>query len=76
MPLVLILLVSNGVSTVFINGKPNFINGQGHLQRHPPNCVILEIDVFDNFKLADELFTKLIQIVKTCLSVSNNLCWN
>ena len=51
------------------------INGLGHLQRNPPNCVTLEINVFDNFKLADELFTKLIQIVETCLSVSNSLCW-
>ena len=31
--------------------------------------------VFDNFILADELFAKALQSLKTCVLVNNNLCW-
>ena len=29
---------------------------------------------FHNFKLADELFAKVLGCLETCLSVNNNLC--
>ena len=43
-------------------------------QRISPDCTILDISVFDNFILADELFAKSLQGLKTCVSVNDNLC--
>ena len=61
------------VSTLFINGKQIFINGLRNLPRNPPDCFILEICVFNNFSLADELFEKALQRFDTSLSVIINL---
>ena len=40
----------------------------------PRNCIILEILVFVNFILTDQLFGKASQSIKTCVSVNNKLC--
>ena len=61
------------VSTFFINRKQIFINGLRNLPRNPPDCFILEICVFNNFSLADELFAKALQRFDTSLSVIINL---
>ena len=52
-----------------------FINGPKLSPRNPFNCIIiiLEISIFDSFILAHELFSEVLQILETCLSVSNNL---
>ena len=39
-----------------------------------PECIILDKWVFENFILADEPFTKALQIFESCASVNNNLC--
>ena len=44
--------------------------------RNPPNCAILDSWVFDNFRLADELFAKALQTLEACLLVSYNFCGN
>ena len=41
---------------------------------NPPNCTILDSLVFEHFVLADEPLAKDLQILETCISVSNNLC--
>ena len=41
----------------------------------PPICIILDSWVFENFILADESFAKAWRILKTCVSVDDNLCW-
>ena len=46
----------------------------GKVLRTLPKRTILSSWVFDNFILADELFAKALWSLKTCLSVSNNLC--
>ena len=40
----------------------------------PPNCIILDNWVFENFILADELFSKVLQSFENYVSVNNNLC--
>ena len=40
----------------------------------PPDCIMLDKWVFENFILADELFAKALRIFETSASVSNNLC--
>ena len=40
----------------------------------PLSCTILDSSVFDNFILADEVFSKALQSIETCPSVNNNLC--
>ena len=70
--MVLKTLLANGLST-FIKGKPVFSNDPRSLPRTPSDCTILDSWVFDNFILADELFTKALWALETCLSV-NNLC--
>ena len=42
----------NDLSTFPIKGKRVFINDQGSLLRNPPNCIIFEDSVFENFILA------------------------
>ena len=44
-------LLANGLSTFFINGKPDFSNGPRSLPKNPPGCPISYIWVFDNFVL-------------------------
>ena len=41
---------------------------------NPPNCVILDKWVFENFILADETFAKALRIFETCVFVNNDLC--
>ena len=62
----------NGFSTFFIKGKLTFRYGPKLLPKNPPDCPVFR--VFDNFILADELFTKVLQSLKTCVLVNNNLC--
>ena len=40
------------------------------------DCINLDIEVFENFVLADEPFAKGLRIFETCVSVDNNLCEN
>ena len=56
-----------------INGKLVFGNGPRSLPKNPPDCTIWNSWVFDNFKLADELFAKALSNFETCVSVSNSL---
>ena len=75
--LLLIIMVStylaNDWSTFFINGKPTFCNGPGSLPRNPPDCIILDSCIFENFMLVDDLFSKALERLTKCLSVNNNL---
>ena len=41
--------------------------------RNPPDRTMLDNWVFDNFKLNDEPFPKVLQILETCIPVNNNL---
>ena len=34
------MLLANGLTTIFINGKPVFSNGPSNLSRNPPDCII------------------------------------
>ena len=40
----------------------------------PPNCIILDNWVFQNFILANEPFAKALRLLGTCVLVNNNLC--
>ena len=53
-----------------------FINGFSLNEKckNPPDCIILDNWVFENFILADEPFAKILWIFETCGSGSNNLC--
>ena len=42
--------------------------------RIPPDCIILDNCVFENFVLADEPFAKALRIFETCVLLNNNLC--
>ena len=42
--------------------------------RIPPNCIILDNWVFENFILAHEPFAKSLRSLKTCVVVNNSLC--
>ena len=64
-------LLANGVSTSFINGMSTFINRPKNLPRNPSS---FKSWVFDNFILADELFTKAWWSLATCMSDKINLC--
>ena len=48
-------------------------NGPRSLSRNPPDCIIFGHWVFDNFISFDELFTKILQRLATCLSVDKEL---
>ena len=41
--------------------------------RTPPNCIILDSSVFENFLLADKPFAKALRIFETFVSVNLNL---
>ena len=41
---------------------------------NPPNCIILDTFVFQNFILADESYANALQRLDTCVSVNNDLC--
>ena len=63
--------LASSLITFFINGKLAFIKDPRTLPRNPPNCIILEICVCNNFVLEGKLFAKLEKKEKlvTCLSV-------
>ena len=64
------------MNAFFIYGKPSFINVPRSLQKDPPDCMILEICVFDHFILADELFVRPLQGNETCLFIRiTNQIW-
>lgn len=46
----------HGRSKFFINSKPNFICDLRSLPSNPPDCIISDSCVFENFMLADDLF--------------------
>ena len=50
--------LANGLSTFFINGKPNLINGPRGLPRNPPDSNFLDSWIFDNFVLAMENYVE------------------
>ena len=47
-------LLASGFITFVINGNPVFSNGSSNLPKDPPDCIILDIWVFDNLILADK----------------------
>ena len=57
-----------------INSNPVFSNGPKSLPRNPADSHILCNWVFDNFVLAEELFSKVLRSLETSLLVTNNLC--
>ena len=63
-------LCANRWSTCFNNGKLTFVNGPRRLQIKPPGCIILDSRIFEHFLLADDLFSKTLQRLVSCLSVS------
>ena len=67
-------VLANGLSAFPIKGKPVFSDGARSLPRNPPNCIILDNWVFENFILADESLEKALQIFETCVLVNNNFC--
>ena len=42
--------------------------------KNPPNCIVLDNWVFENFILADEPFAKVLRMFENPLSVNGNLC--
>ena len=68
------MFLFNGWSTFDINEKTVFSNGWRSLPRNPPDCIYLCNCIFDSFILADEIFTKALQIFATCLLVNKNSC--
>ena len=66
-------LLANGLSTFPIKGNPVFNNGPKSLPNNPPDCRILSNWAFDTFILADELFTKVLRSLKTCVLVNTDL---
>ena len=65
--------LANGCITFFINGKLTFINGSRSLPMNPPDYVILDTSVFDNFILADKLSVKVLRRFATYVLASNSL---
>ena len=55
-----------------MNGNPVFSNGPNNLLRNPPDCIIFDNGLFDNFILVDESFAKALRRFETCMLVSNN----
>ena len=68
------MFLANGLGTFFFKAKPIFSNGPRSLPRNYLHCTILKGWVFNNFKLADELFTESLWNLKTWKSVNVNLC--
>ena len=68
-------LLADGFNTFFIKGKPVFRNGLKILPTNPPDCLILDSWVCENFVLSDELLA-FISFTKTqnFVLVNNSLC--
>ena len=47
-------LLANGLITLFINSNPVFSNGPRSLPRNSPDCITLDIWVFDNLISVDK----------------------
>ena len=71
--LLLMKLLAIGLITFFINGNPVFRNGPSNLPKSPPDCIILDNWVCDNFISVDKWFEKALRKFETCLLVNNNL---
>ena len=48
------MLLANGLITIFINDNPVFSNGPSNLPKNPPNCIILDNQVFNNLISVDK----------------------
>ena len=66
-------LLADGLSTSIIKGKPVFISGRACLPKNASDYSCSNW-IFDNFLLAEELFAKTLESLKTCVLVNNNLC--
>ena len=63
-------LLANGFSKFPIKDNSAFNNGP----KNRPDCPFFCNRVFDKFILAEELFSKALQSLDTCVLVNNNLC--
>ena len=54
-------LLANGLITFFISGNPVFSNGSRGLPKNPPDCIILDIWVFNNLISVDKSFGEAIR---------------
>ena len=66
-------LLANGLITFFVSGNLVFSNGPRSVPRNPPDCIILNIWVFENLISVDHFSAKVLRIFATCLLVNNNL---
>ena len=66
-------LLANGFITFYINGNLVYNNGPRSLPRNPPDCIILDIWVFDSLISVDKQFSKSLRRFSTCLLVKDNL---
>ena len=62
------------LNTFFIKRKSFFINGTRSIPKNLPDSSVLDSWVFNNFILADEVFTKALQNLEACVLVNNILC--
>ena len=62
------------VFTWFINGEAIFTNGQRVPARNSPKSAIFNGWVSDDLVLGDELFSKGLRKLATCLSIDNKSC--
>ena len=60
------------MNQVLINGNLTFFNGPKVQPWSPPDCIVLDGSVFDNFAFTDELLRKALQRLGTRLSVSKS----
>ena len=66
-------LLDNGLITLFIGGNPVFSNGPRSLPRNLPDCITLDIRVFDNLISFDDLLAKPLRRFAARRLVNNNL---
>ena len=65
---------ANSVNLFFIDGRGTLNSGLRSLPRNPPDCIILDSRIFDNFISFEELFPEALQGSANCLLVNNRLC--
>ena len=65
--------LTNGLIKFFIHGSPVFSYGPRSLPRNLRDCIILDIQVFDNLKLPNNLLAKSLLRFANYLLVNNNL---
>ena len=61
------LLLTNGLRTFFIKGKPDFINGRKSLSQNSPDYPVLCNWVFDDFILAGGAICKSFPKTQNCV---------